>query len=234
MKHISLSSLLFLVSCSQESEAERFDHETGQQPVLTREEINAILDEFEMVSYEDLSIGYKDSTDPRKKFRKKLSGTDYFLIRGKDIYKYVVGKSRVMDFLCTDKYYTTNEEDIDAGHIQYWLTDRNLLYMILDFMNVLESKGLNKYGFHVRESHRHPYYNEVKGGASQSQHIYGKAADLEIEDINWDGSIDDKDKEICLKILENIVGDKGGMGLYPETMVIHIDTRGHRARWNSY
>jgi len=29
-----------------------------------------------------------------------------------------------------------------------------------------------------------------------------------------------------LEILEKIVGDKGGLGLYPGGMTVHVDTRG--------
>ena len=71
-----------------------------------------------------------------------------------------------------------------------------------------------------------------RGGASQSQHLYGRAADLVIEDINKDGDITNGDKEIALEILEGIVGNNGGMGLYPGTMTIHIDSRGYAARWH--
>ena len=41
-------------------------------------------------------------------------------------------------------------------------------------------------------------------------------------------------KDIGLKVLEDLVGDRGGVGLYPGTSTIHIDTRGYRARWKSY
>jgi uncharacterized protein YcbK (DUF882 family) len=64
--------------------------------------------------------------------------------------------------------------------------------------------------------------------------LYGRAADLVIKDINNDGKKNQEDKTIALEILEKIVGDKGGMGLYPGTMTIHIDCRGYKARWDSY
>ena len=135
------------------------------------------------------------------------------------------------NFLTTDFYYSKNKEDLTKNQTLFCLLDKELLHLILDFMLELEENGFNKYGFLVREAHRHPFYNYVKGGASRSQHIYGTAADLTIEDINEDGIISDIDKDIALEILENLIGNKGGMGVYPGTRTIHIDTRGHRARW---
>ncbi|MBI3136235.1 MAG: hypothetical protein HYZ14_16290 [Bacteroidetes bacterium] len=227
-----ITILLFLSGC--ETPEEKFDRETGQQPVLSREKIDEIIDSYETISYHELDDYYKNYSDPEVKFRQKLEDTEYRIIQGTEVYRYVVGKTRIRSFLCTDEYYIANEENPEANKTQYWLVDKKLLYMILDFMEALEEKNFNPYGFYVRESHRHPRYNWARGGASQSQHIYGKAADLVIEDINFDGETDQQDKEICLEILDELVGDKGGMGLYTGTMVIHIDTRGHRARWNEY
>lgn len=218
----------------QDDAGQRYDCITGQKAVLSRAGIDSVLAQFETVSYDDLDVSYKEYSDPDEKFRHQLEGTRYRIVRGAEIYQYVVGKTRVKSFLCTDAYYTGNEADLNANKEQYWLVDEKLLYLILDFMQVLDQEGYDSEGFYVREGHRHPHYNYTRGGASQSQHIYGKAADLVIEDINRDGSITDEDKDICLELLEELVGNKGGMGLYPGTMTIHIDTRGHRARWNSY
>ena len=36
-------------------------------------------------------------------------------------------------------------------------------------------------------------------------------------------------------LIENyIIKDEGGLGLYPKSDVVHFDTRGHRARWDSH
>lgn len=44
-----------------------------------------------------------------------------------------------------------------------------------------------------------------------------------------------EDKQIVLDFLDKeIIGNKGGIGLYPGTKAVHFDVRGHRARWNSY
>lgn len=226
---------LFLCACSQNESAEQtYDRETQQKPILTHEGIDSVLAQFEIVKYYDLDSTYKNYSDPEEKFRKQLAETEYRVVQGNEIYQYVVGKNRICQFLCPDEYFSENADNLSANKKQYWLVDPKLLHMILDFMLILEEEGYDKYGFHVRESHRHPRYNYARGGASLSQHIWGKAVDLNIEDINRDGKIALDDKDICLEILEDLVGKKGGMGLYPGTMTIHIDTRGHKARWNSY
>lgn len=237
----SRSLILFVVvttgsftACDFESPAEKFDKKTGQEPVYTIEKMDSILSTFESVSFSELPDEYLVYTDPNGTFNKKLKDKKYRIVQGEECFLYIVGKNRIQNFLCTDKYFIENEKNIEANKKLYWLIDRQLLVWILEFMDELKSRDYNRDGFEVRESYRHAYYNEERGGATQSQHIFGTAADLTIKDINGDGKENETDKEIALEILETLVGDKGGMGLYPGTMTIHIDTRGFRARWNSY
>lgn len=215
-------------------EAAKYDVESAQQPVLSREKIREVLAKFDIISFSELDNAYLSASDPDGKFRRQLVNAQYRIVKGRDMYQYVVGKVRIKSFLCRDHFYAANKEDLDANASQFWLVEESLLYLILDFIQALEEDGYDKYGFYVRESHRHPQNNLDRRGASQSLHIYGKAADLVIQDINQDGLISQRDKDIGLKVLEDLVGDRGGVGLYPGTSTIHIDTRGYRARWKSY
>ena len=236
-RSILLLLFLFLLgSCNSpiEQEIKQYDQETGQKEVLTKEGIDSVLNSFETISYSELGDSYINYSDPYKNFEPQLKNSTYYVVEGGDIFKFLVGKFRVMDFLPSDGYYKQNEEHLDESRKQYWLVDKKMLYMLLEFILKLDELGYDKYGFYVRESHRHPKLNKMRGGASKSQHIYGKAVDLVIEDINKDGKLNDQDKQICLDILEGIVGNKGGMGLYPGTKTIHIDSRGYAARWDSY
>lgn len=97
---------------------------------------------------------------------------------------------------------------------------------------MIENPGVNSKGFYVRESFRHPTWNDKRGGAYQSQHIFGRAADLIILDINGDSKANSEDKDIALDIFEKIIGNTGGIGKYPGTKIIHLDVRGFRARWD--
>ena len=104
---------------------------------------------------------------------------------------------------------------------------------MLDLKLTLEEQKFDPNGFKVRDGHRHPNYNSKRGGAKLSQHMAGKATDIVIMDINFDGNANQIDKDIVLKLLnKDIIGNKGGIGRYPGSMVIHFDVRGKRARWD--
>ena len=65
-------------------------------------------------------------------------------------------------------------------------------------------------------------HNANVGGVSNSQHLYGNAADL--------GCPTGCTPEQMASIAEEIMGDTGGIGTYP--WGIHIDTRSTKSRWN--
>ncbi|MBR4077514.1 MAG: peptidoglycan-binding protein [Oscillospiraceae bacterium] len=72
---------------------------------------------------------------------------------------------------------------------------------------------------YINSGIRCPEHNEAVGGAKDSRHLYGDAAD-----IRCDG----KTPEQLYAIADEIFHD-GGVGLYD--WGIHVDDRGHRARW---
>lgn len=240
MKHLTPQSLsaifimLFFYSCEKNREERQFDEEIGQQEVLTKEGIDKVLAEFETISYADTRPAYRKYSDPNGDFQNQLSSKTFRIVKGREVFKYIVGSYRIKDFVSGDKYRHANKHHLDENYEQYWLVDDEMLYMILEFILKLDELGYDKYGFRVRESHRHPLCNHVRGGASKSQHINGKAVDMVVEDINKDGKKNQADKTICLEILEELVGERGGIGRYPGSMTIHIDSRGYGARWDSY
>ena len=65
-------------------------------------------------------------------------------------------------------------------------------------------------------------HNANVGGVSNSQHLYGTAADL--------GCPVGCTPSQMASIAEEIMGDTGGIGTYP--WGIHIDTRSTKSRWN--
>lgn len=64
-------------------------------------------------------------------------------------------------------------------------------------------------------------HNAEVGGVSNSQHLYGIAADL-----HCPGATSAEMKEAA----EAVLGNTGGIGLY--SWGIHVDTRNGRSRWN--
>jgi len=71
----------------------------------------------------------------------------------------------------------------------------------------------------INSGYRCPTHNKKVGGASGSQHLFGKAADIVIV-----GMPISQQRKIC----EQHFGD-GGIG-YAKTYT-HVDTRGQKARW---
>lgn len=71
----------------------------------------------------------------------------------------------------------------------------------------------------IHSAYRTPAYNKKVGGAQESQHVLGKAADIKIDGIEPKRIYD----------YAHSIG-VGGLGLYPT--FVHIDCRVGRARWN--
>lgn len=76
----------------------------------------------------------------------------------------------------------------------------------------------------ITSGYRDPSFNKKIGGATQSRHITGQAADLKIEGLT--------PKQIAAIIEKLIASGKmkeGGLGIYKTW--IHYDVRGTKARW---
>ena len=66
-------------------------------------------------------------------------------------------------------------------------------------------------------------HNKAEGGDSDSQHLYGRAADIVIKGYS------SSDMYVMAEQLREF--REGGIGLYPKKGHLHVDVRGHRARW---
>ena len=72
----------------------------------------------------------------------------------------------------------------------------------------------------INSGYRCPTHNKKVGGAKNSQHLYGKAADIRVNGMN----------PRTLEKYADTVFANGGVGMGGQNFV-HVDTRGHRARW---
>ncbi len=211
-----------------------YDLQNDNPIIETSSEVDAILESFEQVSNSRLDQDFKKASKiADAKYRPMLSGAKYYQVPQREIYRKIVGNTRIKDLLSKDQFY--RKALFNRSQTLNWLIDLNILYKILELRAVLEGEGYNKDGFRITYGHRTPKYNEDENGASKSRHIKGEAVDMVIKDIDDNGHYTDEDKEIVLKLLEEkIIGGQGGIGRYPGTRVVHMDVRGYRARWDSY
>jgi uncharacterized protein YcbK (DUF882 family) len=149
---------------------------------------------------------------------------------------------RLRDFLTHDqeqvwpKYLVLREELLDK-----------LELVIAD----LTVRGIPATNVIVMSGFRTPFHNEYgiggEGGARDSRHQFGDAADIVVDtdgngrmdDLNFDGRVDTRDIDEVLKAVERVErlypDLVGGVGRYhgtgPRGPFAHIDVRGYRARW---
>ena len=115
----------------------------------------------------------------------------------------------------------------------------------------LQSMGYPVTHLAVMSGFRHPAYNQRgvgKGGRAQdSRHQFGDAADVFADndrdgmqdDLDGDGRVTVRDGELIISAVERVEAKypalTGGMGRYHATHAhgpfVHVDVRGHPARW---
>ena len=73
----------------------------------------------------------------------------------------------------------------------------------------------------INSAYRTPAHNKKVGGAAQSQHLYGTAADIDVKGI--------APKKVAAYV-ETLIPNTGGIGIYAG--FVHVDTRATKSRWN--
>jgi len=206
-----------------------------QKEILSYREIDSVLNTFEKVPYKKLdkeyyeTIGYEGRPDENK-----VADKYFYKLIGRDVFKNLVGNFIVNEFLPKDKYWKETYSLADSNYVQYLFIDTQVLYRFLDLILLMKKSGYNTSALKIMDGYRYPAFNKATGGAGFSQHIYGKAIDIEVGDINNDSIVNEKnDKKIIIELLDKkIIKKSGGIGLYPGTQIVHFDTRGKYARWN--
>ncbi|MDA9773726.1 D-Ala-D-Ala carboxypeptidase family metallohydrolase [Saprospiraceae bacterium] len=206
----------------------------NQEKILSKAGIDDFFAGLKTIQFEELEKDFLQySFSDVEKYKSIVGNLEYTIVPRSSLSKNIVGEIMLKDFICEDKF--TQACFLNRRKQVVCVFDRRIFYRTLELQNELTALGYDEKGFKVVSGHRHPMYNEKIGGATGSRHLRGEAVDIRILDINNDGSINQADKMIVLDILERkIIGDRGGIGLYPGTMSLHYDVRGKKARWNSY
>lgn len=105
----------------------------------------------------------------------------------------------------------------------YTLTEGDKDCLVNLAANLELLREIVKHPIRVTSGFRSLELNEMIGGSKNSQHLYGRAADIIVVGI----------KAAELFIAAHCVDAfrRGGIGLYPEANFVHVDMRLIQARW---
>lgn len=146
---------------------------------------------------------------------------------------------RLKQFLCKQP----------AGSRKYVVLNERLLVALEYVLERVNAAGYRATSFHVMSGYRTPAYNRSIGNVRFSQHQWGAAADIFIDengdgrmdDLNRDGRSDIRDAEVLYRVIDAAsarpdgLGLIGGIGKYAPTSAhgpfVHVDVRDRKARW---
>lgn len=146
---------------------------------------------------------------------------------------------RLKQFLCKQP----------AGSRKYVVLNERLLVALEYVLERVNAAGYRATTFHVMSGYRTPAYNRSIGNVRYSQHQWGAAADIFIDengdavmdDLNGDGRSDIRDAEVLYRLIDAAAarpeaqGLIGGLGKYRSTAAhgpfVHVDVRDRKARW---
>lgn len=134
------------------------------------------------------------------------------------------------------------------GEPRYLALSAPLLHKLETVLEATNLAGYDVPTFHVMSGYRTPAYNRAIGNTTDySRHLWGDAADIfvdvdgdgDMDDLNGDGRSTMADAQVLYEIVEGteLEGSvrPGGLGLYRRNAVrgpfVHVDARGHAARW---
>jgi hypothetical protein len=127
----------------------------------------------------------------------------------------IVGKNTWAILKKLDKVKHFKLKEFRCKHCGQLKIDINLLLKLEEVRTAIGNKPIV-----ITSGYRCPTHNKNVGGAKNSQHMYGRAADIRANGV----SVKEMN-QICDRIFGN-----GGVGLNGAT-ITHVDTRGYKARW---
>jgi len=120
------------------------------------------------------------------------------------------------------KNFNLSEFQCKCGCEMPEFVKKNVEELAKDLQVIRDKVGI---GFTPNSAYRCPKHNQIIGGVKTSQHLKGKAADINIKGIEPSEVAD-----LVEDLMKTEAITKGGVGRY--NSFTHIDIRGTNARWN--
>jgi hypothetical protein len=136
------------------------------------------------------------------------------------------------------------------GDPAYMASSGHLFLKVQAVLDEVRARGIPARTLTVMSGYRTPHYNRAIGNTTDSsRHLWGDAADIfvdlngngRMDDLNGDGRVDVEDARWLAGLVERVENQGephvriGGIGIYRSNPVrgpfVHVDARGHRARW---
>ena len=225
--------LIILIVRSVDSWRERveilaFDLLHSNPEVTRKQQIREIFSGFHKIEFDDIPKEFRNRSGMNKREnRNKLRHLTFYKVRKSDLYRRIAGKDRLRDLVSADNGH--RRESIFSDREFYFALDTDVLHLLMDIRRAMAEKGLDVDELDIISGYRTPAHNRNVGGKSESRHQLGDAIDLMIGDVDGNGRVDREDKRAVVGIARKVIGNRGGLGVYARS--IHIDTRGHAARW---
>jgi len=207
---------------------------------------SVVLQAFVAVPYERIDgeclNGYRIGRYPEKPYRGLVeykAPTGFIEVTRENENALVSPHFRLKQFLCKQP----------AGSPRYIVLNERLLLALERALEQVNEAGHRATTFSILSGYRTPAYNKSIGNVRFSQHQYGSAADIFIDengdgvmdDLNGDGRSDIRDADVLYRLIEDVAGRPetqgliGGIGKYPATgshgPFVHLDVRENKARW---
>lgn len=214
---------------------EKFYDATNNNPVIENySNSKIILEQYPIISFD--ALPNEESTRMKiaqKNYESLLLSLRFYKIPAKDVYRKLLRNIRIRE-LCS-KEQLPPYPLLSPNRYVYLCVDDEIIKAYFHLTEELKLSKWNPEALKINSGYRSPNQNDHVSGARNSMHLYGKALDLRIGDINNDHQTNLLDKNLVYNIMDKkVIKYKGGLGFYPGTMILHMDTRGKYARWKYY
>lgn len=133
---------------------------------------------------------------------------------------YIVKKYKRMAGQLTKNFFISEFESSDGAKMPLDVA-KNIQQLAI---NLQVLRDYLQKPIEITSGYRSPAHNAKIGGAKSSQHMYGRAADIKVQNTS---------PLAVKKAIETLIAagkmKEGGIGIYPTW--VHYDTRGTKARW---